>query len=210
MIANSQPKTLADKIVAYCLSQNYKLSKESGHKNIVYAEGMLPNGTLNSDDFNCWNDSRLVIEFFNGNPKIVGAWEATTEPGRYYTVHPMNPQGVARIAFGQYQAWQVGTHGHSSPHEALVQTGGSVTVFRDLNQDGKRTGDRTETGLFGINQHWGGDSPKNDIGRWSAGCLVGRTRDGHREFMAILKRDPRYLKSREFVFGAIILDGAKL
>jgi hypothetical protein len=70
----------------------------------------------------------------------------------------MNPQGAARIAFGQYTAWQVGRHGTSDRHEALVQVV-EVKVHRDLNKDMQRTGDtkgtaqadRTDTGLFGIN-----------------------------------------------------------
>jgi hypothetical protein len=73
-----------------------------------------------------------------------------------------------------------------------------------------RTGDRTETGQFGVNQHWGGDSPTDDIGRWSAGCLVGRTKEGHREFMKIIKSDPRYLKSRAYVFSSIVIPGDDL
>jgi lysozyme family protein len=205
-----QPLTLAEQIIAYCGEKGYKIDRGVGEKNIIYVEGMYPNGQLNNNEFNAWNDSRLIIEFRNGKPEIVGAWEATTEPGRYYTYNPMNPGGVARIAFGQYQAWQVGTHGQADPHEALIQTAGTVTLYRDLNQDASRTSDRTETGYFGINQHWGGDSPTNDIGGWSAGCLVGRTRDGHREFMALCKQDPRYQQNKEFIFQATVIPGNDL
>jgi len=205
-----KPRTLAECIIAYCEEKGYKIDRGVGEKNIIYVEGMYPNGQLNDDAFNAWNDTRLVIEFKNGSPEIIGAWEATTEPGQYYTMQPMNLAGVARLAFGQYQSWQVGTHGQSDPHEALIQTGGSVTVYRDLNQDGARTGDRMDTGYFGINQHWGGDSPESDIGAWSAGCLVGRTRDGHREFMELCKQDPRYMSNRGFVFQATVIPGDDL
>ena len=101
----------------------------------------------------------------------------------------MNPKGAARIAFNQYKAWSVGTHRASSPqgHEALVQTA-PVAVYRDLNKDFKRPGDRVDTGLFGINQHWGYDAPMGDLGTTSAGCLVGRTKNGHRQFMALVKQ----------------------
>lgn len=201
--------TLEERIIAYCEEKKYKIDRGPGEKNIIYIEGMYPNGELNDDAFNAWNDTRMVIEFKDGVPKILGKWEATTEPGRYYTiVRPMNVNGAARIAFGQYKAWIVGTHLNS--HEALVQLGGPVTVYRDLNKDGQRSGDRTQIGQFGINQHWGGDAAKNDIGRWSAGCLVGRTRDGHREFMSTIKKDPRYLKSRAYVFSSIVIPGDDL
>jgi hypothetical protein len=117
----------------------------------------------------------------------------------------MNAQGAARIKFGQYTAWKVGIH-HT--HEALVQTGGKVTVYRDYNQDYKRDGDREDTGFFGVNQHWGYDLPKNDLGRSSAGCLVGRTTKGHKEFMALLKTDPRWRE--DFVWTATVLDGKEV
>ncbi|MBO3464034.1 hypothetical protein G7B40_022900 [Aetokthonos hydrillicola Thurmond2011] len=101
-------------------------------------------------------------------------------------------------------------HGQANPHEALVQTGGSVTVYRDANRSGTLdAGESTDSGEFGINQHWGG-GPNDDIGRWSAGCQVGRTRKGHREFMAIVKSDPRYQANRSFVFTSTIIDGKDL
>jgi hypothetical protein len=121
----------------------------------------------------------------------------------------MNAGGAARIAFNQYKAWIVGTHLKSKPnsaHEALVQVE-PVTVHRDLNKDYKRSGDKTDTGLFGINQHWGYDAPKDDLGTTSAGCLVGRSKDGHREFMAILKADPRYEANSAYRFMAAVLPG---
>ena len=92
---------------------------------------------------------------------------------------------------------------HRNNHEALVQTGGEVTVCRDLNKDGQRTGDKRQTGEFGINQHWGYDLP--EVEKASAGCLVGQSKDGHRQFMALVKSDPRYQANRKHVFAAAIL-----
>ena len=68
-----------------------------------------------------WNDLRVVIGFEGDKPVMLGKWRATTEPGRYFTEHPVNPAGTARIEFGQYQAWPVGMH--RGDHEALVQRG---------------------------------------------------------------------------------------
>jgi hypothetical protein len=121
----------------------------------------------------------------------------------------MNPKGAARIAFGQYRAWAVGRHGNSEPHEALIQVG-AVKVHRDYNKDFIRTDDCIEEGLFGINQHYGYDLPRSDIGLASAGCLVGRTRVGHRDFMRIIKSDRRYQENKNFIFTATIIPGDKL
>jgi hypothetical protein len=164
---------------------------------------MGPDGAVNDDAPNRFNDARFVIRFVEDKPVIAGAWDATTEPGKYWTENRMNPKGAARIAFGQYRAWQVGIH--NSHHEALVQTGGPVTVHRDDNEDYIRPGDKTDTGYFGINLHHGYDLPRDDLGRSSAGCLVGRTVAGHQDFMRLVKSDPRYLADRHFVFTATIL-----
>jgi hypothetical protein len=150
-----------------------------------------------------------VFNFSGGKIKMLLNVEATTEPGRYYTTKPLSPKGAARIKFGYYDAWRVGMHGNSEPHEALVQVV-PITVHRDLNKDGFRTGDNLDTGLFGINQHWGYDMPLDDIGRSSAGCLVGRSRSSHRKFMQLIKSDPRYVKNPTVLFGTAIIDAMRL
>jgi GH24 family phage-related lysozyme (muramidase) len=200
---------LAARIVTYMRGKGYQVFTAPGERNIVYVEGMNPDGSLNDDPPNQFNDLRLVIDCVEGRPRILGRWEATTEPGRHYTNNPMNPRGAARIRFGQYRAWQVGQHGVSNPHEALVQAA-PVTVHRDANRDFQRPGDEEHTGLFGINQHWGYDLPRNDIGEASAGCLVGRTREGHREFMRLVKQDPRFQARPAFLFSTTVIAGDDL
>ncbi len=191
-------------------AEKYQIFRKSQEKNIVYVEGFNSNGTVNADEPNKFNDLRLVFEVNGyGEPEIIGGWEATTEPGYYYTDNPMNPNGAARIAFGQYKAWQVGIHGVAEPHEALVQVG-SVRVYRDWNRDMMRTGDALDEGYFGINQHHGFDHPTDDIHTASAGCLVGRTRQEHQSFMRIIKQDPRYIANPNFVFTTTIIPGNKL
>jgi hypothetical protein len=220
---------LAGRIVRAMHSHGYRIDIGAGEVNIVYVEGLNVDGTPNDDAPNVFNDARFVIRFETAAPiaredgrkrpddgregparrtqmlapRIAGAWEATTEPGRYWTEHRMNPKGAARIAFGQYRAWQVGVHnGH---HEALVQTGGAVTVHRDDNEDFMRPGDAVDTGWFGINQHHGYGLPRHDLGRSSAGCLVGRDIAGHRDFMALVKSDPRYRANNRFIFTSTII-----
>jgi hypothetical protein len=186
------PNNLAGRIIKYMQGKRYEIATGTKQFNIVYVEGMNADGTLNDNIPNCFNDRRIVIGFVNGTPKIVGNWDATSEPGGFWTEHPMNPRGAARIEFGQYKAWQVGVH--NGDHRALVQVD-NITVCRDLNKDYKRTGDDYEQGTFGINQHWGYDMPSSDIGKASAGCLVGRTTVGHQEFMELIEQDSRYLAS---------------
>ena len=44
----------------------------------------------------------------------------------------------------------------------------------------------------------------------SAGCLVGRTKEGHKEFMAIIKQDRRYVANNDYVFYTTIIPGDDL
>jgi hypothetical protein len=210
-----QPRdTLAGRLVQALQARKHWIQRHPDCVNIVYVEGLDPDGTPNVDVPNEFNDLRVALRITpSGVPDILEAWEATTEPGVYYTViAPLDPRGAARIAFGQYKAWSVGIHNVKSrknAHEALVQTG-SITVHRDLNQDFERTGDETFDGLFAINQHWGYDMKKSDIGRASAGCLVGRTRAGHAAFMKLCKQDPRYQANHSYRFMTAVLPAASV
>ncbi|MGC9528395.1 MAG: SH3 domain-containing protein [Limnospira sp.] len=205
-------RSFADQIVEYMQRQNYTLDREPGYGNIVAIEGVDPDGSPNRDAANQFNDVLSILVFESGLPKLIYCDRATTEPGYYYTQYPVNPRGAARIEFGQYQAWKVGTHkaGTASEHEALVQRGGTITVRRDGNQDGIRTGDPSDTGYFGINIHGGWDASIYDIGLTSAGCIVTPKMSDHRKFMQLVKQDPRYRRNQNYVFRATIIPGDKL
>lgn len=167
---------VSTKVLDHCKQQGYPISDFM----IIYLEGVDTEGRLNSDGPNQFNDLRCI---FN-KTRCIDLWGATCEPGSYYTDRPMNPNGAFRIAHGFHEnAWEIGLHGYSDEHEALIQVA-EIEGYRDYNRDGFRTGDQKVRGNFGINQHWGYDAPVFDIGTASAGCLVGRSREGHRQFMA--------------------------
>jgi peptidoglycan hydrolase-like protein with peptidoglycan-binding domain len=204
---------LASRIIKYMQLRNYWFARLPDYHTIVYLEGSNENGSLNDAAPNKFNDRRIVVTIENKRPKILGNWEATSEPGRHYTMNPVNVGGTARIALSQFKAWIVGTHhglsGHDS-HEALVQRA-DITVYRDLNKDFKRIGDQTDIGSsFGINQHSGHNQAVENIGRASAGCLVGRTDQGHKEFMKIIKTDLRYEANNGYKFMTTVIGGDDL
>ena len=132
------PDSLAGRIVRAVQAAGHWLARHPDCINIVYVEGMDADGSANTDAPNVFNDLRLVFRVNRaGNPDLIEIWEATTEPGKHYTlIEKLDPRGAARIAFGQYKAWSVGTHmaGRPTAHEALVQTA-PIRVFRDLNAD---------------------------------------------------------------------------
>lgn len=201
----------ASKIVQYMLDHNMYISMAPGTKNIVYLEGVsaqFERFWLNDNNVDEWNDMRLLLEVKNGEPDIVLACEATTGPGKYYIDNPMNPAGTARIAYGQYKSWVVGKH--KGTQEALVQSK-PVLVYRDVNKDGKRDGDKLHVQEYTINQHtttpmYNGAS----VGRFSAGCLVGKHYGSHMVFMARIKEDPRWQANAAYVFMTAILDGKNI
>jgi hypothetical protein len=202
---------LAGKIVSAMQRKQYWIARHPQCFNIVYVEGMNPNGTPNDNAPNVFNDLRLLLQVQqSGTCKIVGSWEGTTEPGKHWTEHPMDPKGAARIAFGQYKSWSLGTHhpGLKSAHEALVQVA-DIVVFRDSQKHFKREGP-TFSGIFAINQHWGYDAPRNNLGTTSAGCLVGRAKAGHREFMKAVKSDPRYKPNKGYRFMTAVFPAAEI
>lgn len=184
------------KILNYCELMQYPID----WFNIIYIEGVDTEGRLNADKPNQFNDIRCV---FN-KERCIDLWTATCEPGAYYTDQPLNPNGAFRIAFGyHHEAWEIGLHGYSNPHEALEQVK-EIEGYRDYNRDNLRTGDQKVKGLFGINQHWGFDLPVHDIGTASAGCLVGRSTLGHEQFMAYCRN------SGLTRFSTIVLPGDKI
>lgn len=193
----------ATKIVQAMQTRGYRVDFGDDVMNLLYIEGMNLDGSPNGNRPNCWDDIRVLLRNGTGGPKILGAWEATTEPGAYWSSveHRMNKDGAFHIDLGQQTAWVPGEY-HDAP--ALRQA-------RNLHgtRDGKvhyaRDG-KPDFGMFGVHHHKGYDYPKNNIGQSSAGCQVGRTVAGHMEFWHILKTDSRF--SPTFVWTSTVMSAA--
>jgi peptidoglycan hydrolase-like protein with peptidoglycan-binding domain len=201
----------ASAIALWHMSKGFYFSVDPKAPNICYCEGVSHDGRLVEDVPDHFNDARVMWVVRDGIPEILAAWQGTCEPGRHYTVNPMNPNGCARIEFGQYRAWELGYHNWDTNHPALIQVG-PVTVARDLNQDMIRTDDKRFTGDgFGINQHHGWDNPPSYIGRASAGCLVGRSPREHiHGFMSKVRDDVRRTKGIGYIYSTTIIPGTEL
>jgi hypothetical protein len=174
--------TQGKKAIAYMKSNGYKISP----LNIVYFEGLDADDmkTVNDDRIDYWNDVRSIIS--NAGDVLLST-PATTEPSRYVRLNRCVPNGAAQIAFGQYlDAWMIGTHGTTYRHEALVQCG-NITIYRDDNEDGIRTGDKIEVSSdTGLNQNTTSNAP-DTTSRWGHGNLVGKYPSSHEKFMLICR-----------------------
>ena len=100
-------------------------------------------------------------------------FKITTDPGTYWLNNPMEPQGTAILAEGQYlNAWELGLH--KGQYKALVQKK-PISVLRDYDRNavldfynGKKF-----TGMFGINIHRANKvGITKTVDRNSAGCQV--------------------------------------
>lgn len=170
--------------------------------NIVYVEDMGLDGSPIGHAQIPFKDARLLLRVGEGGrPEIAGAWECSTDPARFGALDlPAGHTGPTRIAHGQFKAWSVGLYQGGTPHEALVQTD-KLAVRRDH----RRAGDLVCTGMFGIAQHWAGEGAARGGAQGGPGGLAGRTRSGHREFMAMVRSDPRYAASRSYRFLTTLL-----
>ena len=116
-------------------------------------------------------------------------WPITTDPGLYWLENPMNVDGTAILAPGQYRgAYRIGKH--RDDYQAVVQTGGEVAVYRDDDRNAllDPTGDLF-WGYFGINHHRASallDGSKQ-VGKWSAGCQVFADPDDFAEYLRLVK-----------------------
>lgn len=158
--------SLAQRVVNYMESKDYKLFKSKDECNLIGLEGINPDGQLNKDELDKWNDLIGVLKFnSSGIPYFDCLYRGTTEPGRFYTINPLNPNGAARLVPGQYTAWQLGLH---RGRPGLVQCA-PLSIQRDRNKDGSRAGDvLTVENWIGINIHRASRASLNSIGPW---CL---------------------------------------
>ena len=192
---------LLSRVIAGMGAKGYPIDRGPGEINIAYAEGHDRDGKRNANTPGLFNDVRMVFDYADGAPRLLGSWTGSTQPGAYYTMKPLNPQGCANIYPGSYRAWKVGLH--RGQYEALVQRG-TIKLTRDKNKDFRREGDAVEVGDYeGVNQHHAANA--GEVGPHSAGCLVGKMVDGHEEFMRIVKTDPRWKADRNFMFTTAIL-----
>lgn len=130
-------------------------------------------------------------------------FKATTDPGTYWLMNPMQPQGTAILAQGQYvNAYQIGLHRGQYP--ALVQSR-PVTFIRDYDRNAilDFNNGRKYKGQVGINIHRAmlhGDTLQVDD--WSAGCQVFENGEAFQNFMRLCERHQQ-LYGNQFTYTLI-------
>jgi hypothetical protein len=197
---------LAERLLIAASNRGAAISGGSDVYNIIYVEGLSPSGRKTGNRDNAFDDARFLVQIIGNTPRLAGAWEATTEPGKFWTQHRMDPRGAFHIDLGYQEVWRMGEY-HDIP--ALVQVK-PIRGYRDGNNSYKREGKLYVEDDLGVHHHGGYDYPVDDLGRSSAGCQVGRTIAGHARFMGLLSTDRRYKADHRFVFGSTVLPAEEI
>lgn len=135
-------------------------------------------------------------------------FNGTTDPGWNYTLNPIKGTlGAAHLCLGYHPGiWIIGMHNPYRPskHEAFVQLGGPVKIWRDINKDGVfEKGEKVESGMFDINLHRGGGGEK--IGLWSAGCQVFKNAADLERVLKMAKETERYKAEPKVTWSYMLL-----
>ena len=135
-------------------------------------------------------DDTMLCAYKVADQWVLKEWKITTDAGRYWLKHPMNPKGTALLVPHQYRStYKIDKH--SGKYYAVCQRLKEVEVYRDDNKDQILDfNDMTkEWGMFGINIHRSNPNTESQVvERWSAGCQVFKKVEDFNEFMEICNK----------------------
>lgn len=178
---------LGDRVKRTMLAKSYPWFDE---QNVTSIEGMDPNGIPNQNRPNAFDDVKMIL---NGAGKIIaGPFQGTTQPGKFWTRHRMNPKGAFIIALGPQRVWTPGPyHGFTVWRQAEDS---HIMGFRDDAEDYTRHGEPIDCGDIGVHHHGGYNLPRDDIGRAAAGCQVIEFTESQAIFMKMTLACSRFRK----------------
>lgn len=174
-----------ENLEAIVKGKGYKWFTEPGKLNLI---GIRTNLIVP----NVYNDIMCIAYIDAKGVKKAFNYAQTTLPGKFWLNNPMNPKGAGILRPGQYTSWVKGTHGKTRPHDALIQIGGPVNIWRDNDKDDiaefEGKGVTKEDNVYiGLNIHasWAkGD--RAFIDKDSAACQVSFNSWNHEQMMALV------------------------
>lgn len=187
---------LLSKIKGILRSKGYELYTRTNELNIVgiRSASIIPNKF----------DDEIHV-FYKAAPLkwVYHVYKATTDPGTFWLRNPMQPQGTAILAQGQYKgAYQIGLH--QGKYKALIQCK-PVTVMRDYDRDAKLDfyNGKKSKGIFGINVHRANSTgTTKSVDKNSAGCQVFADVKNFDAFMTLCEKH-RSLYGNSFTYTLI-------
>lgn len=173
---------LLNKLRGILRSKGYELYTKPNQLNIVGIRSTTTASNRFDDEIHVFYKVSALKWFYH-------VYKATTDPGTFWLKNPMQPQGTAILAQGQYKgAYKLGLH--QGKYKALVQAK-PIVVMRDYDRTAKldfRNGKKS-TGLFGINIHRASLSgTTKTVDKYSAGCQVFANIKDFNEFMSLCEK----------------------
>ena len=178
-----------ENIKSYFITKGYKFFDTPDKKLNINIIGVRRDnqGSNTFDDF-------LLVMYREEELMVSHRWQATTDPGKYWLMNPMNPKGTAVLVPSQYRStWKIGKHQNS--YEALVQRK-PVKVYRDNNKDEiidyNNITTLVDQGYFGINIHRSNPYTESYVvNKWSAGCQVFKKVEDYNKFMDLCRESAK-------------------
>ena len=136
-------------------------------------------GARNDSSPGEWNDFFIVCV----GDKIMKL-KGTTDPGKKYTLTPLNSAGCANVCLGFHE--KIWEHGLHRGQDALRQCG-SIRIWRDADRDhvfSQNDPVQYAGPESGINYHRGGMT--QNVGGWSAGCQVPQDPDLYQRHLDVI------------------------
>jgi len=187
---------ILNKVKSILFGKGYKIFSRPYELNIVGIRAKHVNSNSFDDEIHVF----YKVSALKWNYHI---YKATTDPGTFWLNNPMNPQGTALLAQGQYiDAYQIGLH--KGQYTALVQVK-AVDVIRAYQRDALMdlNNGTVHSGIFGINIHRAMvQGSTKYVDKFSAGCQVFSNAADFAEFMALCQQH-RKLYGNKFSYTLI-------
>lgn len=173
---------MLNKIKALLRIKKFKLFTRPYELNIVglRSKNVIPNR---------FDDELHVFYMVNQKKWEYHVFRITTDPGTFWLKNPMQPQGTAIVAEGQYP----GSHTiglHRGQYKALVQRN-PLTIVRQYDRQAKLDfyNGKKVKGVFGINIHRANKIGKTKtVDKNSAGCQVFENAEDFDVFMKLCEQ----------------------
>ena len=187
---------MLEMIQATLLQKGFKTFSRPFELNIV---GIRSNSTKP----NSFDDTLNIYYKSSDDKWQFHQFAATTDPGTYWLMNPMNPQGTAIVKHGQYiNSHRIGMH--RGKYLALVQQR-PLTIIRDYDRNATLDfmNGKEETGIYGINIHHASvNGTTRTVDKYSAGCQVFANINDFTLFMQLAERH-KQLYGNDFTYTLI-------
>ena len=179
-------------LVAKCRELGYPID-ETGRPSLLFVEGMTDTFGQIGRPVDRFSDACVLYQYVDGEPSLLMPPSVCTVSPGLESMRRAAKNGLVGAALldkGYHkEVWELGYHKANTQgknHPALVQVA-PTRFHRDVNRNWLRDDKNLQVGLRGLNIHRASRFQNlQDIGIYSAGCLVFQNYSAFSKFMLIL------------------------